>query len=388
MKVIFEPNSTPLADSERERRVAEPGFGKYYTDNMVVANWSESSGWQDAQLKAYGPLTLDPATMVFHYGQEVFEGMKAYSQADGGISLFRPDANAKRFAKSAARIALPEMPVDFFVQTVEALVKQDQKWVPKKVGESLYLRPFLIATEVGLGVRPANHATYVLIATPGRSFHAEYVKSLIETTRELNKRGITYGFLNKYSSFAPSARELTATDSNVHNWHTRTIGGGKYTYRKIFWIDSDIEWTPEQFMKIYDSDLDIISGLYQTDVVGTVAVNFPDPNGRPTKVKTVFFIIDFFFLGFDQKVSQFESFFGFTEFTGQILPGLGMGQLGVKGELLGSQLLLDPARTDFGCCSKIKRCHELETDHIHGVIGGEGSLHGTAFHCSNSVIGQ
>lgn len=131
----------------------------------------------------------------------------------------------------------------------------------------------------------------VLIATPGRSFHAEYVKSLIETTRELNKRGITYGFLNKYSSFVPSARELTATDSNVHNWHTRTIGGGKYTYRKIFWIDSDIEWTPEQFMKIYDSDLDIISGLYQTDVVGTVAVNFPDPNGRPTKVNKVEFLL-------------------------------------------------------------------------------------------------
>ena len=195
MKVIFEPNSTPLADSERERRVAEPGFGKYYTDNMVVANWSESSGWQDAQLKAYGPLTLDPATMVFHYGQEIFEGMKAYSQADGGISLFRPEANAKRFAKSAARIALPEMPVDFFVQTVEALVKQDQKWVPKKVGESLYLRPFLIATEVGLGVRPANHATYVLIATPAAAYFnaakavtvwisTEYVRAALGGTGE------------------------------------------------------------------------------------------------------------------------------------------------------------------------------------------------------------
>ncbi|MEY3133533.1 MAG: hypothetical protein RIT49_191, partial [Actinomycetota bacterium] len=151
--------------------------------------------WQDAELKAYGPLTLDPATMVFHYGQEVFEGMKAYSQPDGGISLFRPEANAKRFAKSAARIALPEMPVDFFVKTVEELVKQEKDWVPKKIGESLYLRPFLIATEVGLGVRPSNHATYVLIATPAAAYFnaakavtvwisTEYVRAALGGTGE------------------------------------------------------------------------------------------------------------------------------------------------------------------------------------------------------------
>ena len=195
MKVINTPNQNPLSNSERDKRVSEPGFGKYYTDNMVVAQWSEATGWQDAELKAYGPLTLDPATMVFHYGQEVFEGMKAYSQPDGGISLFRPEANAKRFAKSAARIALPEMPVDFFVKTVEELVKQEKDWVPKKIGESLYLRPFLIATEVGLGVRPSNHATYVLIATPAAAYFnaakavtvwisTEYVRAALGGTGE------------------------------------------------------------------------------------------------------------------------------------------------------------------------------------------------------------
>jgi branched-chain amino acid aminotransferase len=195
MKVINTPNQNPLSNSERDKRVSEPGFGKYYTDNMVVAQWSEATGWQDAELKAYGPLTLDPATMVFHYGQEVFEGMKAYSQPDGGISLFRPEANAKRFAKSAARIALPEMPVDFFVKTVEELVKQEKNWVPKKIGESLYLRPFLIATEVGLGVRPSNHATYVLIATPAAAYFnaakavtvwisTEYVRAALGGTGE------------------------------------------------------------------------------------------------------------------------------------------------------------------------------------------------------------
>ena len=195
MKVINNPNKSPLANVERDQRVSEPGFGKYYTDNMVIAQWSEADGWQDAELKAYGPLTLDPATMVFHYGQEVFEGMKAYSQPDGGISLFRPEANAKRFAKSAARIALPEMPVDFFVKTVEELVKQEKDWVPKKIGESLYLRPFLIATEVGLGVRPSNHATYVLIATPAAAYFnaakavtvwisTEYVRAALGGTGE------------------------------------------------------------------------------------------------------------------------------------------------------------------------------------------------------------
>ena len=195
MRVINNPNKNPLPNFEREKRVSEPGFGKYYTDNMVVAQWSEATGWQDAELRAYGPLTLDPATMVFHYGQEVFEGMKAYSQPDGGISLFRPEANAKRFAKSAARIALPEMPVDFFVKTVEELVKQEKDWVPKKIGESLYLRPFLIATEVGLGVRPSNHATYVLIATPAAAYFnaakavtvwisTEYVRAALGGTGE------------------------------------------------------------------------------------------------------------------------------------------------------------------------------------------------------------
>ena len=112
----------------------------------------------------------DPATAVFHYGQEIFEGMKAYRQKDGGVALFRPEANAERFNRSAKRLALPELPVATFIETVEALVKQDIGWVPNKVGESLYIRPFMIATEVGLGVRPTNKAKYILIATPAGAY--------------------------------------------------------------------------------------------------------------------------------------------------------------------------------------------------------------------------
>jgi branched-chain amino acid aminotransferase len=137
---------------------------------MVICEWDEKNGWAEPELVPYGPISLDPATAVFHYGQEIFEGMKAYRQPDGGIALFRPEANAKRFARSAARLALPEMPVELFLETVEALVKQDAGWVPSKVGESLYIRPFMIATEVGLGVRPSNKATYILIATPAGAY--------------------------------------------------------------------------------------------------------------------------------------------------------------------------------------------------------------------------
>ena len=170
MKIILNPNSNPTSDASREEKMAAGGFGKYYTDNMVVAEWIEGQGWSDAELKAYGPLSLDPATSVLHYGQEIFEGMKAYTQPDGGVSLFRPTANAERFNRSASRMALPEIPVDDFVEAVVALVKQDIKWVPKNVGESLYIRPFMIATEIGLGVRPSNHATFLVITTPASAY--------------------------------------------------------------------------------------------------------------------------------------------------------------------------------------------------------------------------
>ena len=168
IKVSLNPNA--LSDAERDAKVAEGGFGKYYTDHMVVCEWDEKNGWGTPELKPYGPLTLDPATAVFHYGQEIFEGMKAYRQPDGGVALFRPEANAQRFNRSAKRLALPEMPEELFLETVNALVSQDAGWVPNKVGESLYIRPFMIATEVGLGVRPTNKATYILIATPAGAY--------------------------------------------------------------------------------------------------------------------------------------------------------------------------------------------------------------------------
>src|ERR1700693_6177046 len=143
MKINLNPNSNPTTDEDRAAKIAVGGFGNFYTDNMAIAEWSEATGWGDAELKAYGPLSIDPAMSVLHYGQEIFEGLKAYTQPDGGVSLFRPEANAERFRKSAIRLALPELPIEDFVATVEVLVKKDRAWVPKKHGESLYIRPFM-----------------------------------------------------------------------------------------------------------------------------------------------------------------------------------------------------------------------------------------------------
>ncbi len=170
MTVKITPSTHTVSEADRAEKVAKPGFGKYYTDHMVVAEWTEEDGWGQAELKPYGPISLDPAAMVFHYGQEIFEGLKAYRQPDGSISLFRPEANALRFQRSAARLALPELPMQTFLESLDALVTQDAGWVPSNIGESLYLRPFMFATEVGLGVRPTNRAMYMLIATPAAAY--------------------------------------------------------------------------------------------------------------------------------------------------------------------------------------------------------------------------
>jgi branched-chain amino acid aminotransferase len=236
MKTILTPNQNPVNDVDRTAKIAEGGFGKHYTDNMVIAHWSEADGWSDATLQPYGPITLDPATAVFHYGQEIFEGMKAYSQPDGSISLFRPEANAKRFARSAARLALPEMPVDFFVNTVEELVKQDRKWVPTNVGESLYIRPFMIATEVGLGVRPSNKAMYMLIATPASAYFnpskavtvwisTEYVRAAAGGTGEA-KCGGNYAasLVAQKQAAAQGCDQVVWLDANERRW-VEEMGG-------------------------------------------------------------------------------------------------------------------------------------------------------------------
>ena len=169
------PASDPVPAAERERLLADPGFGQVFTDHMVTIGWSVDRGWHDAQIGAYGPFTLDPATQVFHYAQEIFEGLKAYRQASGPIVAFRPQANAARFNRSADRMAMPELPEAAFVRAIDLLVTQDREWVPTKAGHSLYLRPFMIATHRGLGVnKPSPSCLFALIASPAASSHTTW----------------------------------------------------------------------------------------------------------------------------------------------------------------------------------------------------------------------
>ncbi|MDO8108216.1 branched-chain amino acid aminotransferase [Isoptericola sp. b441] len=164
----FERRLTPSPRTEAERAalVAEPTFGVVFTDHMARMTWTVTDGWGARRLEPYGPLQLDPASAVLHYGQEIFEGLKAYRHADGSVWTFRPWANAARFAASARRLALPELSVEDFLGSIEALVDVDAAWVPGAEETSLYLRPFMFASEAFLGVRPARTVEYLLIASP------------------------------------------------------------------------------------------------------------------------------------------------------------------------------------------------------------------------------
>ncbi len=171
------PNPAPITDERRGEILACPGFGRHFTDHMVTIRWSADTGWHDAAVVPYGPLTFDPATMVLHYGQEIFEGLKAYRRPDGSIAAFRPEVNAARFRGSAARLAMVELPDELFLASIAELLAVDHAWVPAAGGEdALYLRPFMLATEVGLGVRPAAEYLYVLIASPVGPYFAGGVK--------------------------------------------------------------------------------------------------------------------------------------------------------------------------------------------------------------------
>lgn len=174
--IELKPTSHPLSDAEREQILASPGFGRHFTDHMVTIRWTEGRGWHDAQLVPYAPLSIDPANMTLHYAQAIFEGLKAYRQPDGSVATFRPDENARRFQDSARRLAMPELPVETFVEACDALVKQDKAWVPGSGEQSLYLRPFMFATEVGLGVRPSNEYLFVVIASPAGAYFPGGVK--------------------------------------------------------------------------------------------------------------------------------------------------------------------------------------------------------------------
>ena len=171
------PTDNPTPAAERAKILQDPAFGQQFTDHMVSIDWTEEDGWHNAQVRAYEPISLDPASNVFHYGQAIFEGLKAYRHTDGSITAFRPEQNAKRLQNSAKRMAMPELPEDIFLEAVRQIVAIDKDWVPEAGGEaSLYLRPFMIGTEKTLGVKPSSSYSFYIIASPAGAYFSGGVK--------------------------------------------------------------------------------------------------------------------------------------------------------------------------------------------------------------------
>jgi branched-chain amino acid aminotransferase len=164
-----EPHPAPTPPDRRAAALRDPGFGRVFTDHMAAIRYRDGKGWHDAKITARAAIPMDPAAAVLHYSQEIFEGLKAYRTADGGAVMFRPAANARRFQKSAERLAMPILPEDAFVGALDALVKIDRDWIPEGDG-SLYLRPFMFANEVFLGVKPSSEYLFLVIASPVGSY--------------------------------------------------------------------------------------------------------------------------------------------------------------------------------------------------------------------------
>ncbi|MEU1085707.1 branched-chain amino acid aminotransferase [Streptomyces sp. NPDC005892] len=236
--IELKPTSSPLSDAEREAILAAPGFGRHFSDHMVTIRWTEGRGWHDAQLVPYAPLSLDPATMVLHYAQEIFEGLKAYRQPDGTVATFRPEANAKRFQRSAHRLGMPELPVETFIEACDVLVQTDKAWVPAHGGEeSFYLRPFMIATEVGLGVKPANEYLFLVIGSPAGAYFPGGVKPVCIWLSEDRVRAVPGGMgdaktggnyaaslLAQAEASARGCDQVAYLDAVEHKW-VEELGG-------------------------------------------------------------------------------------------------------------------------------------------------------------------
>lgn len=192
MQITTTTSTSPASAEQVAAILADPGFGNHFTDHMFTVEWTPGRGWHGARIEPYGPLSLDPATAVLHYAQETFEGMKAYRHPDGSIWSFRPEQNAARMARSSRRLAFPELPVEDFVAAVDALVGIDRHWVPDATAgeKSLYLRPFMFASETFLGVRPARHITFMVIASPAGAYFPGGVKPVtLWLTEEYTRAG-------------------------------------------------------------------------------------------------------------------------------------------------------------------------------------------------------
>jgi branched-chain amino acid aminotransferase len=169
LKFDIQPSANAVSEADRAAKLRDPGFGRVFTDHMAIVRYNQTEGWHGARVESRANFPLDPAAAVLHYAQEIFEGLKAYVREDGGVNLFRPDANAKRFQNSADRMAMAPLPEPVFIEAIEQLVRMDRAWIPGGEG-SLYLRPFMVASEIFLGVKPSAEYIFAVIASPVGSY--------------------------------------------------------------------------------------------------------------------------------------------------------------------------------------------------------------------------
>lgn len=233
------------------------GFGIYYTDHMLVIDHTEGIGWHDARIVPYAPLQLDPAAMVLHYAMESFEGMKAYRTPDGKVQLFRPDKNAQRMINTNARMCLPSLPVEDFVHAVKALVKVDEDWVPSCEGTSLYIRPFVIATEPHLGVRPSKTHQFIVICSPVGAYYASGmnpVKIFVE---------------DEYTRACPGGTGFTKCGGNYAASLISQVKAHDLGYEQTLWLDG-VEHKYVEEVGSMNCFFKIDGTVYTAPCVGTV----------------------------------------------------------------------------------------------------------------------
>jgi branched-chain amino acid aminotransferase len=229
------PSATPVPAGRRAELLALPGFGQAFTDHMVTVCWDERRGWHDAQLCPYGPFSMDPASQVFHYAQEIFEGLKAYRQVTGQVVAFRPGANAARFNRSAVRMGMPALPADAFVQALELLVTHDREWVPGAEGHSLYLRPLMIATHVGLGVsKPSSSYLFAVIASPAGAYFPGGI------------RPVSVWLEESYTRAAPGGTGAAKTGGNYAAAFAGQLKALENGCEQVVWLDAvEHRWVEE-----------------------------------------------------------------------------------------------------------------------------------------------
>jgi branched-chain amino acid aminotransferase len=250
VQFAIHPKSQPTAPEIRAELMADPGFGRVFSDHMATIRWTPDAGWHDACVRAREPFQLDPAAAVLHYAQEIFEGLKAYRAGEGEVVLFRPFENARRFIQSAERMSMPALPAATFIEAIEALLRIDQAWIPAGEG-SLYLRPFMFASEPFLGVRPAAEYIFCVIGSTVGAYFKGGAKPVKVWVSERSSRAAAGGtgaakcggnyaasLLAQAEASAHGCDQVVFLDAAEHRW-VEELGG-----MNIFFVFEDRLVTP------------------------------------------------------------------------------------------------------------------------------------------------